>query len=113
MAACSHGMQKRVGLALASFHDPELLILDEPFSGLDIFHIRALDQIIDQRRKSGKCTFISTHIAPYAARFCNRALFLVDGTCREAESWPQAEQSARVHYMESFFFGNQQHAPSR
>ena len=42
VGAYSHGMEKRIGLALATMHEPELLILDEPFSGLDLYHIRTL-----------------------------------------------------------------------
>ena len=42
LATCSHGMQKRVSLAITSLYDPEFLILDEPFSGLDLSHIYSL-----------------------------------------------------------------------
>ena len=70
-------MQKRVGLALATLHDPVCLVLDEPFSGLDIFHTRALEQEILKRQQHGKTTIISTHVTPYVAKLCQR-VFLVD-----------------------------------
>ena len=54
IASLSHGMQKRIGLALATIHSPKLLILDEPFSGLDIYHIKALKELINQRKKIKK-----------------------------------------------------------
>ncbi len=54
IASLSHGMQKRIGLALATIHSPKLLILDEPFSGLDIYHIKALKELINQRKNEKK-----------------------------------------------------------
>ena len=104
LAACSYGMQKRVGLALAFFHKPQVLIIDEPFSGLDVFHIRALEEQLLQRQKEPGITILSTHVAPYAARFCARALIISKGQMRELDSWPEANHSSREQQMQDAFF---------
>ena len=87
IASLSHGMQKRIGLALATIHNPKLLILDEPFSGLDIYHIKALKQLISKRKKDKKATIVCTHIAPYAAELCERAFIIETGKLDEVSNW--------------------------
>lgn len=104
LAALSHGMQKRVGLALSSMHDPELLILDEPYSGLDLFHIRALDDLIERRRKSGKTTLMSTHIAPYTAKLCDRVFIIEAGQLSQLPEWENQTFTARIDAIEARFF---------
>ncbi|RZA13440.1 MAG: ABC transporter ATP-binding protein, partial [Proteobacteria bacterium] len=78
LGACSYGMQKRVGLALATLHNPDLLILDEPFSGLDLFHIRTLEDLLAERTSS-QLTVVSTHVASHVARLCDRAIVIKEG----------------------------------
>ena len=104
LAACSHGMQKRVALALATLHDPELLILDEPFSGLDLFHIRALNDTIAARTKAGKVTIVCTHIAPYAAKLCQEAYVLEAGNMHRLDEWRTATYDKRIGLVEEHFF---------
>lgn len=104
MAACSHGMQKRVGLALAMLHNPDLLILDEPFSGLDLYHVRSLEELIEQRRKSGFTTILSTHNIPYAARICDRILMIRAGKINQFNGWQNAAWETRVQMIEGEFF---------
>lgn len=103
LAACSYGMQKRVALALASMHKPDLLILDEPFSGLDLFHIRALENLLAERR-GRQLTIVSTHVAAHAAKLSNRAATMRDGTLAELHAWPEADFMTRITLMEEQFF---------
>ena len=104
LVACSHGMQKRVGLAVASHHDPSLLILDEPFSGLDIFHIKALESLVLNRKKIGRMTILSTHIIPYAAKLCDRAYLMERGNLLPVSKWHQADLPTRISLIESYYF---------
>jgi heme exporter protein A len=104
LTALSHGMQKRVGLALASMHDPDLLILDEPHSGLDLFHIRALDDLLLTRQKKQKTTIMSTHIAPYTAKLCDRVLIIESGTVSQLADWEKQSFVERISAIESRFF---------
>lgn len=108
LAACSHGMQKRVGLALSTIHEPKLLILDEPFSGLDLYHIRALQQSIARRKEEGLLTMLSTHIAPYAAQLCNQAILVEQGNVALHKTWPDINVQQRIDAIEQFFFGDKQ-----
>lgn len=104
LATCSHGMQKRVGLALCMLHMPSIAILDEPFSGLDLFHIRALTQLLEDRKKNGLITILSTHIAPYAAKLCDSVLLIEKGRPTKMQKWPQQGLLERIDAIENFFF---------
>jgi ABC-type multidrug transport system ATPase subunit len=110
LASCSHGMKKRVALALAILHDPVALFLDEPYSGLDLYHIKSLDEVILARQKAGQVTILSTHVAPYAARLCNRALVLKKGQLTtlapgdQTHSWTKANLLTRIEMIASAFF---------
>lgn len=104
LAACSHGMQKRIGLALATIHEPDLLILDEPFSGLDLYHIRSLQEMIRYRRERGQVTILSTHIAPYAAELCDEVTLIKSGQFHHLGRWGETELLPRIQMIENFFF---------
>jgi ABC-type multidrug transport system ATPase subunit len=103
LAACSYGMQKRIALALASLHNPDLLILDEPFSGLDLFHIRALEILLEERR-GRKLTIVSTHVAAHTAKLSNKAATMHDGQIAELQRWPDADFMTRIALMEEQIF---------
>jgi ABC-2 type transport system ATP-binding protein len=104
LAACSYGMQKRVALALATIHEPKLLILDEPFSGLDLFHIRALMATIERRNSQNLATILSTHVAPYAAKLCQRTILLKDGNLEQLAHWQDRSYLEKIEAIESYFF---------
>ena len=78
----SKGMLQRVGLAQALIHDPELVILDEPMSGLDPIGRKEVRDIILGLREEGKTVFFSTHIIPDIEIICDRVGILVGGTLR-------------------------------
>lgn len=102
LATCSHGMKKRVALAMATLHDPELLILDEPFSGLDIKHMKTLEKYIQQRTQRGKTTVLSTHIFYYVAKLCPSNVWLIEqGHCRKLDNWDQVTANEKVTWLEN------------
>lgn len=111
LGACSYGMQKRVALALATLHNPELLILDEPFSGLDLFHIRTLEDLLAER-SSTQMTIVSTHVASHVAKLCDRAATIRDGVFDEIPAWNAAPFMARLDLMEDQFFPKSQRTES-
>ncbi len=74
----SHGYRQRVGLAQALIHDPEVLILDEPTTGLDPLQIREIRELV--RGLGGRRTvLLSTHILAEAEQVCDRALIIHRG----------------------------------
>lgn len=75
----SKGMLQRVGLAQALIHDPELIILDEPVSGLDPDGRMALSEIILQTAKKGTAVFFTSHLLHDAERLCERLIVIKGG----------------------------------
>lgn len=79
MAAFSKGMRQRVSLAAALIHDPRLLVLDEPFSGLDVNAGLLLRALLNVLASEGRMVLFSTHRFDMAARLCSRVLMLSAG----------------------------------
>ena len=75
----SKGMLQRVGLAQALIHDPELVILDEPMSGLDPVGRKHVRDLILGLRDRGKTVFFSTHIIPDVEMICDRVGVIAKG----------------------------------
>ena len=87
----SKGMQQKVQFISTILHDPELVVLDEPFSGLDPVNSQVLrDTVLDSRRR-GKTILFSTHIMEHAEQLCDRLCIiargkkLIDGTLTEVK----------------------------
>lgn len=79
MQTFSKGMLQRIGLAQALLNDPELLILDEPLSGLDPIGRRDVRDLILRLKEEGKTIFFSSHIIPDVETICDRVAVLIDG----------------------------------
>jgi ABC-2 type transport system ATP-binding protein len=75
----SKGMQQRVGLAQTLLHDPELLFLDEPMSGLDPLGIKEMRDLLMMFHSQGKTLFFNTHILSEVERLCDRVAVLSKG----------------------------------
>lgn len=78
----SKGMLQRVGLAQAILHDPRVVILDEPMSGLDPVGRREVRDIILELKQAGKTVLFSTHILSDAETLCDRVGVIVGGKLR-------------------------------
>ncbi|MHB8917205.1 MAG: ABC transporter ATP-binding protein [Desulfocucumaceae bacterium] len=75
----SRGMKQRLALARSLVHDPEVLILDEPASGLDPRARSEIKEIIRQLGRLGKTVLISSHILPELAELCDRVAIMENG----------------------------------
>jgi ABC-2 type transport system ATP-binding protein len=75
----SKGMLQRVQFVGAILHQPELLILDEPFSGLDPVSVRALKGVIAAERRRGTTILFSTHVMEQAEELCDRVVMIHKG----------------------------------
>jgi ABC-2 type transport system ATP-binding protein len=78
----SKGMLQRAGLALALIHDPDVVILDEPMSGLDPIGRKMLGDLLIDLKGQGKTVFFSSHILNDIERFSDRAGIIIDGKLR-------------------------------
>jgi ABC-2 type transport system ATP-binding protein len=87
----SKGMQQKVQFITAILHEPELLILDEPFSGLDPVNVEVLKDVILELKAAGKTIIFSTHQMEVAERICddicliNRSRKVLEGSIREVK----------------------------
>ena len=82
MGAYSKGMLQRVAFGQALLGDPELLILDEPMSGLDPIGRRDVRDLILRQATEGVTVFFSSHIIPDVEALCDRVAIIVDGRVR-------------------------------
>ncbi|MBD0324929.1 MAG: ATP-binding cassette domain-containing protein, partial [Pyrinomonadaceae bacterium] len=84
----SKGMQQKIQFIAAVLHDPDLLILDEPFSGLDPVNVELLKEIVLELKAEGKTIIFSTHQMEVAEKICddicmiNKSRKVLDGTLR-------------------------------
>lgn len=85
----SKGMVQRAGLALALIHDPKVVILDEPMSGLDPLGRKMVGDLIMELKSEGKTVFFSSHVLNDVERFCDRAAIIVSGRLRCVGSVPE------------------------
>ncbi|MDD5222741.1 MAG: ABC transporter ATP-binding protein [bacterium] len=100
----SKGMLQRIGLAQALINDPELIVLDEPMTGLDPVGRREIRDIILKLKQEGKTVFFSTHILPDVEMICDRIAILNQG--RLVNIGPLGSLlSPRVKYYEISFSG--------
>ena len=75
----SHGMKQKVALIAALSHNPKVLIMDEPFVGLDPIAVHAVKQVMNEMVKEGKIIFYSTHILDVAEKLCSRVAIIKKG----------------------------------
>jgi ABC-2 type transport system ATP-binding protein len=79
IAAYSHGMKQKLALISALVHDPELLILDEPFVGLDPKASRIVKDIMREKCEKGAAVFFSTHVLEVAEKLCDKVAIIKSG----------------------------------
>ena len=79
LGAFSRGMQQKIGFARALLHDPELLILDEPISGLDPTGIKQIRDLIEKENQRGKTVFISSHVLSEVEKVCGKVAIINQG----------------------------------
>jgi ABC-2 type transport system ATP-binding protein len=95
----SHGMGRRLSVCLAALHEPDVLLLDEPFDGVDPIGVEATLDVINDARSHGACVLVSTHLRELAIEACSSVLVLRGGarvatvTAREMAG----EEGARVY----------------
>lgn len=79
ISSFSHGMKQKISLIAALSHDPKVVIMDEPFVGLDPKAVFDMKEIMKQMAKDGKIIFFSTHILDVAEKLCGRVAIIKKG----------------------------------
>lgn len=102
ISSYSHGMKQKLALLAALLHRPELLILDEPFVGLDPKAALLLKEIMRGICREGGAVFFSTHVLDVAERLCNKVAVIKDGTLIASGDMEtvRAGQSLESFFME-------------
>ena len=98
----SKGMLQRAGIAQAILHDPPVVILDEPMSGLDPVGRREIRDIMLDLKNHGRTVFFSTHILSDAEMLCDRVAVLADGKLQGVGA-PRDIVAMKAHAMEVLF----------
>jgi len=75
----SRGMKQKLTIACAFLHDPKLILLDEPLTGLDPFGIRKVKQSLRARAAAGAALVLSSHLLPIVEELCDRVLVIAGG----------------------------------
>ena len=101
---CSKGMQRMVGLAYALTGDPSLVVLDEPFSGLDVHARERLRREMVGARDRGATVLFASHELMEVERLADRAFVLQDGNARPAGPWGEGEPAGAS--LEAELMGN-------
>jgi len=76
----SHGMGRRLSVVLAALHEPDVLLLDEPFDGVDPIGVEATLEVVADARARGACILLSTHLRDLALEACGSAIVLRGGS---------------------------------
>jgi ABC-2 type transport system ATP-binding protein len=100
-AGFSHGMGRRLSVVLAAFHSPPVLLLDEPFDGVDPLGVDATLALIEAERADGGAVLVSTHLVGLAAIACEEAVVLRGGrvvgtTAADSLSGPEGQRRYRT-----------------
>ncbi|MGZ4468553.1 MAG: ABC transporter ATP-binding protein [Nocardioidaceae bacterium] len=98
-AGFSHGMGRRMSVVLAAFHRPAVLLLDEPFDGVDPLGVDATMDVIAEARAQGSAVLLSTHLRELAVQVCQDAIVLRGGSAVAALSAAEmsGEEGAGVY----------------
>ena len=98
----SKGMKQKVGIICAFMHDPELLILDEPSSGLDPLMQNRFIELVLEEKQRGKTIFMSSHIFEEIERTCDRTAMIKDGRLISIEELQTLKASKHKTYQIMF-----------
>ena len=98
----SHGMKQKIVLISALAHDPKILIMDEPFVGLDPKAVFDVKEVLNEMVKEGKIVFYSTHILDVAEKLCSRVAIIKNGKLVKSGSMKEikGDKSLEKVFME-------------
>lgn len=98
--ALSHGNQQRVQLAAALVHDPELLVLDEPFGGLDPIAVDTMSEVLREQAAAGKAVVFSSHQLDLVEDLCEEVAIINAGRVVLRGNVERLKDSAPIRHLE-------------
>jgi sodium transport system ATP-binding protein len=99
----STGMKQKVAIARTVLHDPPILILDEPSSGLDVPTARLIEDFILRAKESGKCILFSTHVMEEAEYLCDRIGVVHQGKLKALGTMEELQVRTGKHRLREIF----------
>lgn len=103
LSTFSKGMRQKVLIVAAMIHNPDVLFLDEPLSGLDANSAVTVKEIIAQLARKGKTIFYCSHIMDVVERICDRIIILVDGRVVADGSFEELQGRSKEASLERIF----------
>jgi len=100
LEALSHGNQQRVQLAAALVHDPELLVLDEPFGGLDPIAVDTMSEVLREQAAAGKAVVFSSHQLDLVEDLCEEVAIINAGRVVLSGNVERLKDSAPIRHLE-------------
>lgn len=104
IAELSSGMKQKASIAVSLVHDPEVIIFDEPTTGLDIVTARSVTDYLKIMREKGKTVIISTHIMTEAEKLCDRIGIIIKGHLVLEGTLNEILDSTNTRDLEDAFF---------
>lgn len=96
---CSHGMRQKVALIGALIHKPKLILMDEPFVGLDPVASHQLKQVMAQHCAEGGAIFFSTHVLEVAEKLCHKVAIIKNGSLIAAGTMEEVRGNASLEQV--------------
>jgi ABC-2 type transport system ATP-binding protein len=103
ISSYSKGMRQKVSICAALLHDPELIVLDEPFSGLDVHAGLVLRSLLRRLAESGKTVLFSSHVLEVVEKVCSRIVILNKGRVAANDSIQRLRDLMAVPTLEEIF----------
>jgi len=105
-AGYSRGMKRKLTIAASIIHDPPILFLDEPTTGIDVASARQIRQLIADMNRSGTTIFLTTHYIEEAERLCRRIAFIVKGCIVRIDTVEDLMQHTQGRHVVQFAVSN-------
>jgi ABC-2 type transport system ATP-binding protein len=103
LSAYSKGMKQKILIAAALMHDPEIVVLDEPFSGLDVSSAMVLKQLLHSLAAAGKIVLYSSHVLEVVEKVCSRVIILHQGRIVADDSVARLRDLMKLPNLEEIF----------
>ena len=103
LSSYSKGMRQKILISAAVLHNPQVVVLDEPFSGLDLSAARILKAFVKALADEGKIVVFSSHVLEVVEQVCSRVVILKDGVVVGHDSVPQLRSTLQLPSLDAVF----------